>query len=85
MKANNLGVQSVAMRAAQMFFSAFLPKDDLEQNYKDRLVARQAKKLKRHYGGWSTVHSSPREEARRRQQMGYDAGLLSRRALPRSY
>lgn len=85
MKANNLGVQSAAMRAAQMFFSAFNPRDDSEQRYKDRLVHRQAKRRARLLSSWSGTTTGAREEARRRQQMGYDAGLLTRRALPRSY
>lgn len=85
MKANNLGVQSAAMRAAQMFFSAFNPRDDREQNYKDRLIRRQAKRRARLSNSWAGTTTGSREEARRRQQIGYDAGLLARRALPRSY
>lgn len=51
------------------------------QSSRETKRLRQEKRAK-HQGGWPMSGNGARECARRRQQMAYDAGLVSRRALP---
>lgn len=79
MKSNNSRLRAINSAYVMLHTIALAA---LQASATAKKIRQEKRRLNR--SGWSPAGSGTRECARRRQQVAYDAGLVSRRALPQA-